>query len=70
MAKTVRTIRFSKEELERIDQFIQQNPVFDFSRLVRYAIDQFLENPAMTIQPVKRSDRTVHSKSGRFNGKQ
>lgn len=52
--KTVRTIRFSKEELERIDEFLKQNPVFDFSRLVRHAIDQFLENPIMKIRAVKK----------------
>ena len=57
MGKTVRTIRFSKEELVRIDRFIEQNPVFDFSRLVRHALDQFLENPVMTIQPVKRESK-------------
>ena len=54
MANAVRTVRLNQDELKRIDEFLKQNPVFDFSRLVRHALDQFLENPAMTIRPVKK----------------
>lgn len=57
MARTVRTVRFNEEEIERIERFLAQNPVFDFSRLVRMAVDQFLERPDIKIRPVKRSNR-------------
>ena len=67
MAKTVRTVRFNKDELERIEKFLAQNPVFDFSRLVRHALDQFLENPAMTIQPVKKEASLGKRKQGSTN---
>lgn len=59
MAKAVRTVRFSEEEIERIDRFLAQNPVFDFSRLVRLAVDRFLENPEIKIRPVKRTHRST-----------
>lgn len=55
--KTVRTIRFSKEELDRVEEFLDQNPVFDFSRLVRLSVDRFLENPSLKLRPVKKSFR-------------
>jgi hypothetical protein len=63
MAKTVRTVRFTEDELKRIDLFLKQNPVFDFSRLVRHALDQFLENPGMTIRPVKKASQSRKQRS-------
>lgn len=57
MPKSVRTVRFGDEEIIRIERFLAQNPVFDFSRLVRLAIDQFLENPDIKIRPVRRVQR-------------
>lgn len=53
MGKTVRTVRFSEKELERIERFIEQNPLFDFSRLVRLSVERFISHPSITITPMK-----------------
>ena len=52
MAKT-RAIRFSTQEDKLIEEFLKQNPFFDFSSLTRTAILQFIEQPNIKIKPVK-----------------
>lgn len=47
-----RTIRFKSEEIELITEFLEKNPIFDFSSLTRIAIRKFIENPKMEITPV------------------
>lgn len=63
MAKTIRTVRFSQEEINRIVSFLEQNPFFDFSTLARLAIRKFIENPEIQVkgigsQVVNKSKRT------------
>jgi hypothetical protein len=48
-----RTVRFKPHELDRIDQFLAQNPFFDFSSLARIAIQKFIENPKLKVSGVK-----------------
>lgn len=57
MSKVVRTVRFTEEEARRIDQFLKSNPVFDFSKLTRLALDQFLESPKIELKPARRRVR-------------
>ena len=52
MSKT-RAIRFSDQEEKLINEFLMQNPFFDFSSLARTALFQFIEEPKVKIRPVK-----------------
>ena len=45
MVKSVRTVRFDKKELERIEEFLKMNPFLDFSTLTRLSVQRFIENP-------------------------
>lgn len=51
---TSRTIRFKKDDLRDIEEFLVQNPVFDFSTLVRISIRKFIEKPELVVRAVKR----------------
>lgn len=53
MTKSVRTVRFDKKELARIEEFLKANPFFDFSTLTRLAIQRFIENPDMKINAIQ-----------------
>lgn len=52
MAKT-RAIRFSDQEEKQIQEFLKQNPFFDFSNLARAAIIKFIENPSIELKSVR-----------------
>lgn len=55
-----RTIRFKPADLELIDAFLDQNPIFDFSSLTRTAVLGFIKNPQIEIRAVQsvRQGRT------------
>ena len=61
MSKT-RAIRFPKEEERQIEEFLEQNPFFDFSTLARMAILDFIKNPKITIKAVQSKDLTSSRK--------
>lgn len=48
-----RAIRFTDHEQELIEEFLKNNPLFDFSSLARMAILDFIHNPKVKIRPVK-----------------
>jgi hypothetical protein len=48
-----KAVRFSKDEEEKINLFLNENKFFDFSTLARIAIIQFIENPKLEIKPIK-----------------
>lgn len=52
MAKT-RAIRFSETEEKLIQEFLKQNPFFDFSSLARTAILTFIQDPRLSLKAVK-----------------
>ena len=52
MAKT-RGIRFKDNEEKMVQDFLKQNPFFDFSSMARLAITKFIEAPELTVKPVK-----------------
>jgi hypothetical protein len=54
MAKT-RAIRLSDQDERQIEEFLRNNPLFDFSSLARMAILGFIKDPKVTIHPVKES---------------
>jgi len=41
----IKAIRFTSKELDIINKFIEINPAFNISSLVRAAIIQFISNP-------------------------
>ena len=57
MAKVVRTVRFDKAELDKIELFLKKNSFFDFSTLARFAINHFIESPPVKIRPLIEGKR-------------
>jgi len=53
LESVTRTVRFKKQELKTIEQFLVENPIFDFSTLVRTALSSFIENPQINLTAVK-----------------
>jgi hypothetical protein len=54
MVDTVsRTVRFKLGDLDLIDEFLDKNPLFDFSTLTRVALLEFIKNPTLEIRPVE-----------------
>ena len=49
---STRAVRFSTEENERINLFLKENPVMDFSTLARLAINQFIESPEIKLTSI------------------
>jgi hypothetical protein len=64
MSKT-RAIRFSDKEERQIEEFLDANPVFDFSSLARTAIMAFIRNPKLSLRAVKVSKNTQQPESAR-----
>jgi hypothetical protein len=53
MASVTRTVRFQKEEAELIDQFLEKNPILDFSTLARLAVTRFIKKPELQLVGVE-----------------
>ena len=45
--------KLEKKDLERIEKFLKQNPVYNFSSLAREALLHYIENPP-SAKPVKK----------------
>jgi len=50
----VRAVRLPPAEDKQIQEFLRRNPFFDFSTMTRLALMQFIENPELTLKPVKK----------------
>jgi len=48
-----KTVRFRTDEMDKIDRFLDQNPVFDFSTLARAAIEKFMDQPELKLKRVE-----------------
>ena len=57
MEKIVRTVRFDKKDLQKIDEFLKQNSFLDFSSLARLSISHFIENPTVQIKAVENKSK-------------
>lgn len=66
MTKSVRTVRFDKKDLSKIEEFLKQNSFLDFSSLARMSINRFIENPTVQIKAVQ-SKPIETSKKGNQN---
>jgi hypothetical protein len=58
MSKT-RAIRFSMNEEKLIQEFLNQNPIFDFSSLARTALLKFIQEPTLHLKAVKKPKKFV-----------
>ena len=54
MENVSRTIRIKSEDIELIDEFLEINPIFDFSSLTRIALMEFIKNPTVHITAVNK----------------
>jgi len=50
---TTKALRLSKQEEQLINEFLEKNPMFDFSTLARVAILNFIERPEIKLTPIK-----------------
>lgn len=48
----VRGIRFNKQEEALVEEFLQSNPLFDFTTLAKISILEFIKYPKITLKPV------------------
>jgi hypothetical protein len=62
MSKT-RAIRFTDQEEKQIQEFLKQNPFFDFSNLARAAILKFIQEPTLSLKPIKTTKRQSNERS-------
>jgi hypothetical protein len=53
----VRGVRFSDKEESMIDEFLEKNPILDFSTLARVAILGFVKKPQIDLIPIEKSLR-------------
>lgn len=47
-----KAVRFSDKEEQIIKEFLDKNPMLDFSTLARLAISNFVENPELKLKPI------------------
>jgi Arc/MetJ-type ribon-helix-helix transcriptional regulator len=47
--KILKTIRFSQEEVEKVESFITSNSYLDFSTVIRMAVNYFLKDSVIKL---------------------
>lgn len=62
----VRGIRFNEKEEALIEEFLDINPLLDFTTLAKIAILDFIQKPQLQLKPV-RSNKKHEVKSVRTN---
>lgn len=62
----VRGIRFNNKEESLVEEFLNENPLIDFTTLAKIAILEFVKRPQITLRPVLRNQKT-RSKNVRAN---
>ncbi len=51
---TTRTVRFNKKEMNDIEDFLRRNSFFDFSNQIRVAVAEYIRNPKLQINPIRK----------------
>ena len=64
-----KAVRFSEDEENLIAEFMQNNPMFDFSTLARVAILNFMKNPEIKLTPVIAKEKLNKNTSLSSSGK-
>ena len=59
---STRAVRFSDKEEKLIIEFLEQNPMLDFSTLARISIMNFIENPEIKLKPIKSNTNAETNK--------
>lgn len=57
----VRGIRFTPKEDEMIEEFLEKNPLFDFSMMAKIAILAFIKQPDVRLNAVGSKHRKDNS---------
>jgi hypothetical protein len=52
----IRAVRLSPEEEKLVQSFLQKNPLFDFTTLVRAALREFMRRPQMNLTAVEAEE--------------
>lgn len=47
----VKTIRFNSREIKEIEEFLENNPLLDFSTLIRMSVTKFTQEPEFKLKP-------------------
>lgn len=69
MVDTVsRTVRFKPGDLDLVDEFLEKNPLFDFSSLTRLAVMEFIKNPNVQVHAVQRKPIFQQPDLGKVQG--
>lgn len=50
-----KAVRFSDKEEQAISEFLEKNPLLDFSTLARFSIMNFIENPEIKLKAVTQN---------------
>lgn len=61
----VRGVRFTDKEDAQIEEFLNKNPLLDFSTMAKLAILEFIKNPTFSLTPVKQNSARKESKDVR-----
>lgn len=60
----IRAVRLSPEEEKLVQSFLQKNPLFDFTTLVRAALREFIRRPQVSLTAVDSSNLEFERSSG------
>lgn len=55
--KVVKTIRFKKQDLKDIEDFLEKNPLIDFSTLIRMSVQNFIKNPNFKLNAISENKK-------------
>ncbi len=61
----VRGIRFTQAEEKLIGEFLEKNPLIDFSTMAKIAILEFVKNPMINLNAVGKTSRKKDAKNVR-----
>ncbi len=53
----VRGVRFTDQEETLIDEFLKNNPLIDFSMMVKLAVFDFIINPKLKLNGIKKKGK-------------
>lgn len=59
----IRAIRLNPEEEKLVQSFLQKNPLFDFTTLVRAALREFIRRPQVSLTAIDSSNMDLERSS-------
>jgi len=61
----VRGVRFTDKEEAQIEEFLNKNPLLDFSTMAKVAILTFIKKPTFSLTPIKSKPENKESQDVR-----